>query len=45
MLLMELRKITQFEFDNLETNSNIKMCPGFTDYSDIKSFGKFCSFG
>ena len=43
---MKLRKITQKEIDEFTRNENgIKECPGFSDYSEIKSFGEWSSFG
>ena len=40
-----MKKITQEQFDKLPIKYGIKQCPAFTDYSDIKNFGKRCSFG
>ena len=42
---MYLKKISQDEFDALPVVDGIKKCPGFTDYSNVKSFGERCSFG
>ena len=40
-----MKRITQQEFDNLPVNEyGIKICPGFTDYSDIKIIKEWCSF-
>lgn len=43
---MNLRKITQKEFDKLTVNEyGFKQCPSFTDYTNICSFGESCRFG
>lgn len=40
-----MKKITQEEFNNLPFDGNVRVCPGHTDYSDIKKFNNICSFG
>jgi len=39
-----MQKFTQAEFDALPVVDGFKQCPT-GDYSQIKTFGKFCSFG
>ena len=39
-----MKKITQEEFDKLPIENGIKICPGNTDYSNIKVFAGWCSF-
>ena len=40
-----MKKITQQEFDALPVVEGWKQCPGSTDYSAIKHFPEWCSFG
>ena len=40
-----MKKITQQEFDALPVVDGCKQCPGETDYSAIKRFPEWCSFG
>lgn len=39
-----MKKYTQADFDAFEVIDGIKQCPS-GDYSDIRVFGKWCSFG
>ena len=40
-----MQGITQLEFDALPVIDGIRQCPGYSDYSEICSFGTSCSFG
>ena len=40
-----MRVITPEEFEAIPLTNGIRECPGDTDYSLIKDFGKSCSFG